>query len=725
MNFRIPLLLIFCLILTGYGISQSSARIRQEANMLFDHKKYEESIRLYDQYSKLEPGDLSILLPLGISYFHLRNIPASKSSLTGFLQKEDPDNALAYYFLASCLHQDLQFDQAITYYKEYLKRCKERDIYRSKAKGDIKRCAVGMRLKFQEKNAYIENMGNNVNAHDDDIAPVFSPNHSGKLYFTSSRPGSTGGLKNALGHADEVLGFYNSDLYTTELVNGIWSAAQSFSGTINSPKSELLLDFNSNGTVIYFFKGLTPYSGLIFSDTFGIVRNEGWEPSPLHLSLQPEQGDRDLYLFNDSTMLFSSAIPGGYGGYDLYISFYANGQWTKPENLGPDINTGYDELTPFLARDGRTLYYSSNSLHSLGGFDIMKAVFIDATNKWSLPANIGLPVNSASDELYFRLSSDGSNAVFCSDNSGGQGKQDIYLAYFKRPQPEQLVSSYPPAFVSAPLISSTDPKKMKTENIPVQIPEEQVSTENARLRDILVPLLNYGEGENVLQPVNTSKLDNVARILERYPDLKVLMECHSLPEGNVFTDLYFTVKRAEQGAQYLMDKGVLPSRLQIKGCGSEYPLVRQIGDSETAKNMQNLNRRINIFLDPGEHKTSLNILYDNPKINAIARDSSEIKYRTWLDGLSYKIQIAAARQMLQNNLLLKYPYATVEKNFEKNYYLYTLGLFKTYKEAYKLKRELQIGGAPNAFIVAYINGFRISRQESKKLFDEYPDLKNY
>jgi len=355
----------------------------------------------------------------------------------------------------------------------------------------------------------------------------------------------------------------------------------------------------------------------------------------------------------------------------------------------------------------------------------MKAVYIDASDKWSVPANLGFPVNSASNDLYFRLSSDGSNAVFCSDNSGGFGLQDIYMAYFKRSMPEQLITSFPPAFTTAPLdltskpiVSENTEKDLTTSSEDPEFPTKENPI------DQVIPTLQYGEGENVLQPVNVRKLEEVFQLLELYTDARVLMECHSNSEGNLYTDLYFSVKRAEQAAEFLINKGISSGRIQIKGCGSSYPLVRQIKDSEAARNMFNLNKRIYVYIFSGE-KNDLNLMYARPNINTFSLDSSAIIYNKKIKGLSYKIQVAAARQMLKNNLLLDYKDPAVEKNFDKNYYLYTLGLFRTYKEAYQLKRKLQVAGSPDAFIVPYLDGFRLTWEEAKKYKTDYQDLESY
>ncbi|MEM9991681.1 MAG: hypothetical protein AAF738_07955, partial [Bacteroidota bacterium] len=140
--------------------------------------------------------------------------------------------------------------------------------------------------------------------------------------------------------------------------------------------------------------------------------------------------DSSLFFVNDSVVLFASQTLGGYGGYDLYLSRKVGKQWAAPQNLGEAINSSSDELAPFLANDGLTLYFSSNDVRrSMGGFDLFKAKFSLDDEGWSSAQNLGLSINSTQDELCFRPSSNGRQAFFCSNNIRGQGGYDVYRAY--------------------------------------------------------------------------------------------------------------------------------------------------------------------------------------------------------------------------------------------------------------------------------------------------------
>lgn len=128
--------------------------------------------------------------------------------------------------------------------------------------------------------------------------------------------------------------------------------------------------------------------------------------------------------YNGSAMYFASTMPGGFGGFDIYVSYFKNGSWSKPENLGPTINTIGNEITPFF--DGLNLYYSSNYSHGLGGFDIFSSKVVDG--KWSFGENMGNGVNSPADDYYMMVMEGSGEMYYTSNRLGGKGNDDIYVA---------------------------------------------------------------------------------------------------------------------------------------------------------------------------------------------------------------------------------------------------------------------------------------------------------
>jgi outer membrane protein OmpA-like peptidoglycan-associated protein len=220
-----------------------------------------------------------------------------------------------------------------------------------------------------------------------------------------------------------------------------------YSNTLNTRFHEAAVAVSADGQTIYFTRnsfsdGKTGRSedGLVklkifvghwnvashdWKDVQGLPFNSD-EYHVAHPTLSPD--GRRLY--------FSSNMPGGYGGMDLYVSAFKDGQWTAPVNLGPVINTEGNEIFPYLAPNNR-LYFASNGHLGLGGLDIFYATQQDQ-NAWNLPVNLGAPVNSTHDDFAITFGPDLSWGFFTSDRSGGAGRDDIY-GFQKTAVPMEIV----------------------------------------------------------------------------------------------------------------------------------------------------------------------------------------------------------------------------------------------------------------------------------------------
>ncbi|OFX60323.1 MAG: hypothetical protein A2046_02670 [Bacteroidetes bacterium GWA2_30_7] len=125
-----------------------------------------------------------------------------------------------------------------------------------------------------------------------------------------------------------------------------------------------------------------------------------------------------------NTIFFVSERLDGYGNSDIYTSKKEGTGWGKPVNIGSVINTIDDEIGVFIHPDGKTLFFSSNGHNTMGSYDIFMSVFKDGV--WSIPVNMGYPINTTKDEIHFVLSTDGKTAYLSSSRDGGNGKTDIY-----------------------------------------------------------------------------------------------------------------------------------------------------------------------------------------------------------------------------------------------------------------------------------------------------------
>ena len=262
-----------------------------------------------------------------------------------------------------------------------------------------------------------------INTENLEFSPTFYQN--GIVYVTSRRKA---------GAVDKKIGETFFELFYSDLDRrGYPMKPQEFSVNINSTMHEGPVTFNRKGDVVYFTRN-NEQNGVQKADSKGVTRlkiyeaHKGefdWENvqelpfnndeySTCHPSLSPD--GRRLY--------FTSDMPGGYGGFDLYFVEKRGESWSMPINMGPDINTPLNEVFPFIHESG-VLFFSSNGHSSRGGLDIFMVNI--STQSWGRVVNLGIPFNSPHDDLGFILDADGEFGFFASDRSGGKGKDDVYV----------------------------------------------------------------------------------------------------------------------------------------------------------------------------------------------------------------------------------------------------------------------------------------------------------
>jgi len=684
--------------------------------------KYEEALNLYLRYKLAKPKDKDIFLPLGICYFETNDLPNAEKHLRYLLQEKKNPPKGAYYFLGKITHSQLKFDQAIQYYKQYLRKLDKDDERRAGIKDDIRRCASGLQMRFQPKLAVIENLGAPINTPSDDFKPILSPTRVDKLYFSSRRPGNLGGMRNPDGKRDVEYGRYSSDIFSARFMDGRWQEPEAMSSLLNSPRHDVIFAFDEAGQIMYFFKSLQLYSGQILVDTF---RNEGSSknlfPDEMQSPMQPKLGDKGLCLFHDTLMVFASAREGGYGGFDLYFSSLRAGQWLPAVNMGPTINTPYDEVSPTLAEDGMSLYFSSNNISSMGGFDVFKAVYSPDKKAWLRPTNVGSPINSAGDDLDLVLAKDGYQAFLTSTRKEGLGRKDIYIVYFQEALAEQINPSQELAFSSS--YQMVNPLQEES-YLATNTSGNSTGIESRTKTNYEFGQLFYDPDSREFSMLTSRDLDEIAALLKQMPNLKVLLQAHAEPSQQALAiELYFSIKKAEEMAKKLIEKGVLPDQIIVKGSGGNYPIAKQFTDNgpNTQSSRWN-NRVVPIFTENDQ----LLIKYQKPKIFGSFMEDSKGRYQLeTIKGLSYGVQMASSTQLYRSPLLERYPDASVEKEMTSDLYLYTVGLYSTFSSAYQLVLDLQRQGITDPFVVPYYNGVRMDAGDIADKIDEFSDLQQY
>lgn len=705
------LITVFTLLFLGLAApalwAQKPSDLKRSGEKHYANGQWGEALNALEQYQQAKPGELDVLTKIGICHLRLHQADKARQYLEFVLQK-DPNNSdpNLYYALAQTLHGLEEFERAIGAYKGFLRVASDKHPLRAHVLDNIRRCVSGMGIGQNPAVALVENLGDRVNTPGDEFAPVPSVNHPDRLYYSAARENCTGGRRNDEGYEDSEAGHWCSDMFFSDRTNSGWNYATPLGELLNTSRFEVALDFSGNGQILYFFRGFTLYSGQIFADTAGRKDEYAVMPPAFDSPMQPEDGDTAPFLANDTLLLFASRRDGGQGGLDLYYATRTDSGWAAPRHLGPAINTPYDETTPFLAQDGRTLYFSSNSPASMGGLDVFKSVFDDATQSWSAPVNLGKPINSPGNDACFRLSVDGLSGFFSSDRIDSYGQRDLYIAYFKQEQAEQLADRelFTDADKRANAAAATDPGAA------------------SKVETVSLPLLYYNSDSDVLKEENRKVVDEVARLAFRYPDAQVLITVHTDETGPAKFDLYYGIKRAELIGNALTDRGVPSRRIALKSFGSAYPVARNVINTQPNPVGQSLNRRIVIGLTSIYEPLPLTIKQEEKIVPEAMAILGGVSAAERFEGLSFRVEAVTARQILTNDALGMFNDLMIESQPGSGLYRYSAGWFRSFADAAALRRELQGQGFNDASVAAYIDGVRISRAEAVGLLKKYPDL---
>ena len=671
--------------------------MQKKGDESFEKSDYRSAVNYYKQAGVQNGANKKTRLRLAISEYEVNDVDGALSILKS-INNEGNTKADVFFYLAKCYEAKNLFTEAISSYKHFLQRAKKKDSRRIWVTDQLVRCANGSRLKYGDELAYVENAGTSLNTEFNEFGAKNSPTTLGKIYFSSDRetPGT--------GKPPQV------DIYFAKLENGVWSSPTLLPHHINTGTYQEVSGFSTNGQVLYYVLQ-QDNQFRIRTDTFteqSDVTHKGYFNGPFDVN----QDGTDLTFFNDSICLYASDKAGGYGGYDLYISFKENEHWSAGTNLGPVINSFYDDRYPFLTRNGLTLFYSSNNLESIGGFDIFTISFDPVSYKWSVPKNLGFPINTSGEETYFVVAPDGTSAYLTSDRKTSYGKNDIYTAYFKHPLIAHQEISDVPTFQqwiesSAYVNSNRDAQEAAPE-----------------IKEYFISHLFLEENADILIPQNIKKLDLIVNLMLIYPKIKVELSCFEIPSGQQTFSLYFSIKKNEEAASYLVKKGIARDRILLKGYGPSFPVMTLPEGTTNTSLYKRLNHRIEFTLHDFETEP-VAIHMEKIPVPENMMDERGQKFMSMRHNLYYSVQLVSITQILQNPNLESLEENFIEVDSVSGNYHYMSGLISTFKEADALKQKIIPLGFPDAEVIAYLDGVRIKAEDLASLVPFYPDLVNY
>ncbi|HTA81403.1 MAG TPA: carboxypeptidase regulatory-like domain-containing protein [Bacteroidia bacterium] len=389
---------------------------------------YNVALTEYKQANIAKPNDASILFHMGQCYLALNDADNAVLNLEK-AENIDPNGGDELHLnLGQAYLQTDIVDKALKELQMYKQKYSDdpKQLKESEVDYYIGQCNNAAKFEAHPVKVTITNMGIAVNSEYDDKTPILT-NDGKTMIFTSSRPSMSSG-RTKEGEAPIVFdNIYSSEWDST---SNKWGLSYMMQGDINEPYAQnAATGVSADGIYLFMFKnnGQDATGGDIF---IAKKTHSGAYGSPVTLGhpVNTSYYEDGATLSPDGgTLYFMSEKPGGFGQADIYKSDkLGKSEWSEPVNLGGTINTPYDDGSPCVAPDGKTIFFSSQGHNSMGGYDIFKSTMSDS-GKWGTAVNLGYPINSVSNDKSFTISIDAKTGYFASDRKGGMGGRDIYM----------------------------------------------------------------------------------------------------------------------------------------------------------------------------------------------------------------------------------------------------------------------------------------------------------
>ncbi|MGZ3900438.1 MAG: OmpA family protein [Bacteroidia bacterium] len=591
------------------------------------------AVVFFEAYLKRNPKDASVMYLLAKSYYEIGDYEYAQVYFDKAYTTDKEKSEEALYYQAQMQKSMGKYDSAKINFQKFRKEYKGDDKQLKKQAGkEIVFCDSVQKLIGTEKKIVITHLDSTINKVNTEGAPLHIDENT--MVFTSLRTDKIEYISE-----DDTVSPVIRKLYLAKKENGVWKFAGEYGDNFNAPGFNTgNACFSPDRQRIYFTRCKQNLEGKMICAIYVSEKSgESWsEPvrlpktinNPKYTSTMPAvtsdpaKGNEILYFVSNNKE--------GRGGMDIWYSVYdkKNKIYKTPKNAGNKLNTSEDEISPFFDNETRTLYFSSNGLGGLGGFDIYKA--IGDGKKWQSSENIGKPVNSGADEVFYTIAPNREEGFFVSNRKGGtalKGKgccDDIYnyklSEYIKitlagtvseQENPSQAI---PGATVEVYIKDKKGGEKFMIKsfiadekgkyNTSIEADREYtvifkktdylgtsgdvstigIITSADLIKDgllarrpkepVRIPNIQYEfDKSNILETSKIAIDTTVLRLMEANPEVIVEIQSHTDSKGSDQYNEKLSQKRAESVVNYLIGKGINPLRLKAKGYGESKPIA--------------------------------------------------------------------------------------------------------------------------------------------------------
>lgn len=424
----------FLFLTTLPAFAQGVAADPKTAADKFAAGNYEEALVEYLDLLEEDPKSEKYNYRVAVCYL---NSNISKAKAIPYLEivtrnyKNEPD---AMYLLGRAYHFAYRFDDALKAYNKFKEAGKGTPENLADVDREIQNCYNAKELMKYPLNVTFENLGPNINSPYADYYP-FVPADESSITYNTRRP-EGGNLRNPDGS-------YYATVYNGVVKDGAFQRAKNIGAPISDDKGNVeVIGLSASGDRILLYYDNADGTGDIYLSELDKSKGYYKKPAKLDDNVNTGKGYEIAASISadGNTLFFASDRSGGQGGTDLYMSKrLPTGKWAPAVNLGPEINTQFDEDFPSLSPDGKVLYFSSKGHTSMGGYDIFKAELGEETGKYGSVKNLGYPINTPEDNSNFCISESSRYGYIAAIRDGGLGDYDIYRVTFNDIEPRYSV----------------------------------------------------------------------------------------------------------------------------------------------------------------------------------------------------------------------------------------------------------------------------------------------
>ncbi|NQY67959.1 MAG: PD40 domain-containing protein [Flavobacteriales bacterium] len=426
---------ILILAITCSNALSQSGNFKQsfiDANFHYINNNYALALPIYQKLLEEDADNANLNYKVGLCYMlkynekteaipylekAIKDISKNYDPFAHTIKKAGPD---AKYYLALAYHLNYEFKKAIKMFAEFNESVSEKHMLRTTAEHNIEQSNNAMDYVQNPIKIDVINLGDSINTRYAEYSPVLEVTENTML-FTSKREGSTGGFR-----TDQ--GYYHEDIYSSKRVNGVWTKPLQLGRHINTNGDDAVLGISADGQKMYMYRSENKGGNIYVSENTGVE----WS-MPVLLGSDVNSKDWETHAVinaQENVLFFVSDRKSGFGGRDIYRCVkLPDGTWSKAANIGPDINTEYDEECPYIHQDGIHFYFASKGHKNMGGFDMYVSEMSTENGEimFTKPENLGYPINTVNNDMYLTVSSDGKRAYYSSERPEGYGDKDIYM----------------------------------------------------------------------------------------------------------------------------------------------------------------------------------------------------------------------------------------------------------------------------------------------------------